>query len=233
VVFVFILGIAKKHGGKLYVVEDFPHTTQTLSVECCVTELEMVTSIELLKKMKMMDEYAGVLFISGWEEHQSEERLNKIREYDKNRKRKDRAKTEASIDGVEVVEVEDAGVDTEKAQTVEMAQPVQAQPARNNKKDYSIFQAEFNAFWEAYPRKVEKKKALIAYIKARTAKHSAEAILGAITEQTEKDFRYRPIEKVPHATTWLNGDRWTDVISTAPPVPRPPANSGAFLNGAY
>lgn len=68
----------------------------------------------------------------------------------------------------------------------------------------------FLAFWQAYPRRIGKGDARAAFTKAATrndpnlivqaalayAKHVAEA-------GTEQKF-------IPHASTWLNGERWED-----------------------
>lgn len=68
----------------------------------------------------------------------------------------------------------------------------------------------FLAFWQAYPRRIGKGDARAAFTKAATrndpnlivqaalayAKHVAE-------EGTEQKF-------IPHASTWLNGERWED-----------------------
>jgi hypothetical protein len=66
----------------------------------------------------------------------------------------------------------------------------------------------FDEFWERYPRKVGKGQARKAYAKAvRIAGH--DAIMFGLSQQiptmnaSEKQF-------IPHASTWLNGERWDD-----------------------
>ena len=63
----------------------------------------------------------------------------------------------------------------------------------------------FADFWSSYPRKIGKGAALKAYKKALT-KTDAETILKAVKGypwSADKDF-------IPHASTWLNAERWTD-----------------------
>lgn len=80
--------------------------------------------------------------------------------------------------------------------------------------------AEFERFWAAYPRKVGKKGAEQAFTRTvhkriTTVEHlvaEAERWAGLwAAEGREEKF-------IPHATTWLNGERWND----APPAPRRP-----------
>ena len=63
----------------------------------------------------------------------------------------------------------------------------------------------FADFWSNYPRKIGKGAALKAYKKALT-KTDAETILKAVKGypwSSEREF-------IPHASTWLNAERWTD-----------------------
>lgn len=66
----------------------------------------------------------------------------------------------------------------------------------------------FEEFWARYPRKVGKGAARRAYDKAMVkARH--DDVMFALSEQIpaleakEQQFR-------PHASTWLNGERWDD-----------------------
>lgn len=82
----------------------------------------------------------------------------------------------------------------------------------------SDLDAEFDRVWSAYPRKVGHGQAKRAWIKARR-KTDFETIAGPLREfirvarGTEKD-------KVPHFSTWLNGERWLDDQTHARNGPR-------------
>jgi hypothetical protein len=70
--------------------------------------------------------------------------------------------------------------------------------------------ADFESWWEGYPRKIAKQHALKAY---RTAsKHTTPEQLLAGLEASKCAWarERRPIDKIPHAATWLNGHRWAD-----------------------
>ncbi len=71
---------------------------------------------------------------------------------------------------------------------------------------------DFKIFWNAYPKKEGKKEAEKAYKKAR--KHvKAEILLEALEDHKKKKFSKTTYEYIPHASTWLNQERWNDVIS--------------------
>lgn len=74
---------------------------------------------------------------------------------------------------------------------------------------------EFEAFWEAYPRKVGKGQARRAFVKA-LPKTTLEAILGSIQRtRWSADPQFQP-----HPATWLSGERWLDEADTFDPVLR-------------
>jgi hypothetical protein len=70
---------------------------------------------------------------------------------------------------------------------------------------------QFDEFWTVYPRKVGKKAAKAAYLRA-TKDTGHRTIVAAVLHQIEhgwKDPRY-----IPHPTTWLNQGRWDDEAET-------------------
>lgn len=77
--------------------------------------------------------------------------------------------------------------------------------------------ADFERFWDAYPRKTEKVTARKAFPKA-VGKASVETMIAALARQREWDQWRRGI--VPHPATWLNRERWTDADPETQPEPR-------------
>lgn len=69
----------------------------------------------------------------------------------------------------------------------------------------------FDQFWEAYPRKTARLAALKAWLKLAPDVELQVEILAAIARQKtwpqwlKDDGLY-----IPHASTWLNNERWTD-----------------------
>lgn len=98
-----------------------------------------------------------------------------------------------------------------------VVQAEHAKPKRSREKPSPTpaEQANFDAFWAIYPRKVAKQPALEAYlavVRRGVAPHEiasgASAYAGARAG--------RDPEKTAHATTWLNQGRWTDEIEQPP-----------------
>jgi len=69
----------------------------------------------------------------------------------------------------------------------------------------------FERFWQAYPRKVGKKKAAGAFRRLKVDDSKLSLMLAALAQQAQSaqwlkdDGRF-----IPHATTWLNQERWND-----------------------
>ena len=77
--------------------------------------------------------------------------------------------------------------------------------------------ADFEDFWSIYPRKVGKGQARTAYACARR-KVGAEVLLTAV--EAQRHHLIRDGERFcPHASTWLNGERWLDDPSAIAPQP--------------
>jgi hypothetical protein len=66
---------------------------------------------------------------------------------------------------------------------------------------------DFEAFWSAYPRKVGRGTAAKAFA-AACRKAPAETIIGAVQQAVwSANPRF-----IPHPTSWLHGERWTDEV---------------------
>ena len=72
----------------------------------------------------------------------------------------------------------------------------------------------FERFWSAYPRRVNRQKALEAFVKSKPDEQLLQAMLDTIAVWSptwKADPQY-----CPHATSWLNGKRWEDDAPVAP-----------------
>lgn len=86
----------------------------------------------------------------------------------------------------------------------------------------------FLQFWDAYPRKADKQKALKAWQRLNPDASLCNVIFRALENQkrsvqwTRDEGRF-----VPYASTWLNGRRWEDELPPAEtPQPEPPEDDG-------
>ena len=85
------------------------------------------------------------------------------------------------------------------------------QPEADRLKAMNQFDAEFQEFWDAYPRHVKKMATRKAYEKARRVASAATILAGAMlyarTCPHEEQF-------IAHPTSWLNAGRWDDEIGS-------------------
>lgn len=72
---------------------------------------------------------------------------------------------------------------------------------------------DFGGWWAAYPRKVAKGSAVKAYAKA-LRKAPADALQLAV-EHFGRSMVGKDPDYIPHAATWLNGERWLDDYGSA------------------
>lgn len=70
---------------------------------------------------------------------------------------------------------------------------------------------EFEIFWSNWPKKVAKAEARKAWKQTEAIRPPLEAILGAVKAacKTEQWMRGNG-QFIPHAATWLRGERWED-----------------------
>ena len=85
------------------------------------------------------------------------------------------------------------------------------------------FETQFEAIWEKYPRKIDKKKCLKKYIKARKNNFTQEQFLKAIENYVNYTYRIRETEfkelSWKYAVTWLNQfEEWIDPECDSTPV---------------
>ena len=75
----------------------------------------------------------------------------------------------------------------------------------------------FDAFWQAYPRKVAKATAKAAYARKATTPEAVERILQAVNNRvglSATDPRF-----IPHPASWLRAERWMDEEPRSAPSP--------------
>lgn len=86
----------------------------------------------------------------------------------------------------------------------------------------SVNRQSFVDFWKAYPRKVARSDAQKAWIKLKVDSTLLATILRAIEEQKlTADWQKDGGKFIPHPTTWLNGRRWEDEVTTSANAQKP------------
>jgi hypothetical protein len=84
----------------------------------------------------------------------------------------------------------------------------------------------FDAFWTAYPKKVARQAAVKAWAKIDRAVDTADIMAGLARAVRSEQWLKDGGQYVPHASTWLNGGRWTDALPGVPVPPSTPAPAG-------
>ena len=72
----------------------------------------------------------------------------------------------------------------------------------------------FNAFWQSYPRKTAKQRALAVWMRKKCWNGEFDAILTGLTAHKESDQWQRDDGRyIPHPATFLEQERWRDEIA--------------------
>lgn len=71
---------------------------------------------------------------------------------------------------------------------------------------------DFTRFWQAYPKRVQKKTARYAFFNACKIADKYDIIIAAQEFAKAIKSNGTPKKYIPHASTWLNGERWEDDI---------------------
>lgn len=83
----------------------------------------------------------------------------------------------------------------------------------------------FEVFWKLYPNKKSKKDARKAWEKLKPSADLRQTLMTALgNHRVSRDWTKDDGQFVPMASTWLNGERWTDVLKPGT------ANGQAFNN---
>lgn len=84
----------------------------------------------------------------------------------------------------------------------------------------------FSRFWKLYPRKVGKDKAEKAWAKLKLTQDLFDLIVSALAKHAvTPGWTKDSGQFIPHASTWLNGKRWEDEVTTAANVHQFPTPS--------
>lgn len=82
-------------------------------------------------------------------------------------------------------------------------------------------------FWPAYPKKVDRSKAMKAFLRARKD-CTLEEIMSGLSRYCAQGFEDQRF--IAHATTWLNGRRWEDEVTSNALSTRPISGSSREMN---
>ena len=184
--------------------------------------------IEALVDCRFVDCTNGSLVVHDWEAHRPTYLQARIRQRRHRSRQKPPPVTDVSRDSNVTVRDNNApsasasasasdcttSSDEEVSTTPPISPPVgdrARQPSGSSRRGATNYPPEFEEFWQAYPRKgrTEKAKALRAWkVHVEAAKADPETVIAAAREYSK--CRMVQDGYVKHATTWLNGECWTD-----------------------
>lgn len=221
---VAVLTLARRspQPGRLLLSDGVPVTVAHVADEANVPIKAAAAALDTFRTQKMLAEDAdGVLVVINWDKRQPESKAKQTGnspeidgEFQANSP--ETRRTNAStllLDAEEEGEVEEDSSPPdhllEKTESEQKQTPApQAARPRSSGSVKVDYQAEFDGWWRVWPRKEDRKKALISYVRRRKAGRSAAALLKA-AENFREYCRVAkpPPDKLPFPTTFLNADR--------------------------
>lgn len=153
---VFLLaraGESNKSGG-VFLTDTLPYTPEDLAADFDFTVEFVKFAILTLEKYSMITRYDDVLFIKNWEEYQSIEGMEKVREQNRIRQAEFRER-QKQLTGSNVTDnvTSNAQVTQSNATDIEL-------DTETDKEIKNIYIDRFECFWKQYPKKTQKKKAV-------------------------------------------------------------------------
>lgn len=189
----------KNENGFIYLNEKVRYSDEMFATIFNRTLMEVRLALKTFEQFGMIEINEGNLIsITNWEKHQNVDGLEKIRLQTRERVAKYRQKQKQKL-------ALECNVTCNDTLTLSNAPE---EEKNKNKNKINIYSNEFEQFWNIYPRKVDKKKALAAFKKAMK-RHPLEKILFGTekymiqTQNTDKQY-------IKHPATFLNNDSFID-----------------------
>jgi len=107
------------------------------------------------------------------------------------------------------------GVGPESTRTSHPSEPVNEPKPLCTPGEVELAEA-FELFWKMFPNKKSKKEARKAWEKLKPSTELRLTLMTALgSHRLSRDWTKEDGQYVPMASTWLNGERWTDVLKPA------------------
>lgn len=85
--------------------------------------------------------------------------------------------------------------------------------------------AQFDIFWTAYPKKVDKQDAVKVWEKLNPNAELFEKIMSGLNRSVAFDHRFRERQYTPAPARWLRAENWNDEFELPKPAPQPTQQS--------
>lgn len=184
-------------GGMIFLTENIPYTTKMLADELDFEENTIILALNALRKLGMVQDQDEALLITGWEEHQNVDGLEKIREQGRKRVAKFREKQKELPCNVTVTP------DVTPCNAIEREIELEIDKEKDIKHIVHEARALFEDLWKLYPSKKgkgqvsdTKKKELL-----KIGKEELERAIDRYKIELEKDSDWR---KPQNGSTFFN-----------------------------
>ena len=181
-IWVMLLTMAGKcnAGGMIFLTENIPYTTKMLADELDFEENVVIVALKALEEFGMIYTNENVLAISGWDEHQNIEGMDKIREQNRIRKQNQRMRQRIAIEEKSHVMSRDSHATEEEKE--------KERDLEKEKIRYNVVVDDYNRICSNLPKVTALSDARKKAIKARVNKYGCDGVMKAFRKASESDF---------------------------------------------
>ena len=181
-IWVMLLTMAGKcnAGGMIFLTENIPYTTKMLADELDFEENVVIVALKALEKLGMIYTNENVLAISGWDEHQNIEGMEKIREQNRIRKQNQRRRQKLAIEEKSHVTSRDSHATEEEKE--------RDKDKEKEKIQYNVVVDDYNRICSNLPKVTALSDARKKAIKARINKYGCDGVMKAFQKASKSDF---------------------------------------------
>ena len=182
---------------------------QLNTVRLALTTFENFGMVEIINK---------TLTIPKWGKHQSLDKIEKYKEYMRGYMREYRQKQIAITSGesnlVNINSKINCNINVNSTeQELKQEQEQELNKETKTKAKRAGIHPMFDAFWQAYPKRIAKAKAEEAFSKLNPDEELMKVMLAALKAWSETDqWTKESGQFVPNPTTWINQRRWEDEL---------------------
>lgn len=184
-IWVMLLTMAGKcnAGGMIFLTENIPYTTKMLADELDFEENVVIVALKALEEFGMIYTNDNVLAISGWDEHQNIEGMEKIREQNRQRQARFKAKKKLLL-----CNVTDNVMSRDSNATEEEKEKEKERDLEKEKIRYNVVVDDYNRICSNLPKVTALSDARKKAIKARINKYGSDGVMKAFLKASESDF---------------------------------------------
>ena len=182
-IWVMLLTMAGKcnAGGMIFLTENIPYTTKMLADELDFEENVVIVALKALEEFGMIYTNENVLAISGWDEHQNIEGMEKIREQNRQRQARFKTKQKLLLGNVTDNVISRYGNATEEEKERD-------KDKEKEKIQYNVVIDDYNRICSNLPKVTALSDARKKAIKARINKYGCDGVMNAFRKASESDF---------------------------------------------